>query len=163
MSNGLYLPKSHRELREQKESQMAQDEYAKGLPDFQDSRVLEGRLKMRDEAMRVTWAHSGPHMNRWVVVRVADDGMPHVVQVIRNEDGTYRRPDPAIAETFIDLWSSAGNTYMRDMEAEQAAKSRDAERLEEESHAEVAERIASLIVNKNGVKDRAFIGAKGLN
>lgn len=161
LASGLYLPKSHREAREQKEAQMLADEFTKGLPDFRDSRLLEERLKFRDPAMRVVWAQSGPHMNRWVVIRFADDGMPHTVRVIANDDGTYKRPEPGMAETFIDLWSSAGNQILREMEAEQARRDKEAERQEEEAHAEIAERIASLYANKNGIKDRAFISTKG--
>lgn len=132
------------------------NKYARSRPDFEDSRQLEMRLKLRDPAMEVVWAHEGPHMNRWVVIRTDGDGMPHVVSVIKHEDGSYKRPDPALAENFIDLWGSAGNRMLREIEAAEQKRRDEAERIENENHQEIAERIASLVINKHGSKDNAL-------
>lgn len=154
---GLYLPKSHRELREQKQAQIEMDKFARARPDFDDSRLLEGRLRVRDDAMRVVWAHQGPHMNRWVVIRTDADGMPHVVSVIRHEDGSYKRPDPALAETFVDTWGSVGNQILKEMEAREAAKAKEAADIEAANDYEVAERIAHAITKHQGVHDRVSL------
>lgn len=158
---GLYLPKSYREQREQREAQMEMDKFARSRPDFEDSRTLEARLRFRDDRMRVVWAHQGPHMNRWVVVRMGDDGMPHVVRVIRNDDGSYARPDPGLAETFIDTWSREGDALLKRIEAAEEKRRRDAAAAEDEKWGEVAERVAERISHHVGIKDRAFI-EKGL-
>jgi hypothetical protein len=154
--SGLYLPKSHRELQEQKRAQMDMDKYARSRPDFEDSRQLEMRLRLRDPAMAVVWAHEGPHANRWIVLRTDGQGLDHVVSVIKHEDGSYKRPDPALAETFIDLWGSAGNRMLREIEAAEAKRYAEAERIEDENHQEIAERIASLVINKHGSRDNAL-------
>ena len=157
MASGLYLPKSHRELREQQEARMQADQLTQSLPDFKDAMELQRALKLRDERMSVTWAQSGPHMNRWVVVRTDDQGMPHIVMVIKNVDQSYKSPSYKLADSLIDTWGRSGSLILKQMDDDQARRSAEAERLEDEAHAEVAERIGSLVMSVNGVKDRAFI------
>jgi hypothetical protein len=154
---GLYLPKSHHDHQQRKQAELVADWYTKNTPDFGDAMELQRRLQLRDARLSVVWGQAGPHMNRWVILRTAEDGQQHVVKVFNGPNGQYDRPEPSVGDNLMDISGSAGYQLLREMEAREQKEREDAAKYRQEFVDDLGERLASTIVNSHGIKDNILV------